>query len=466
MTVEAYVEELECRAWLAGLQGADRVVTNDRFTEQTDSVWRVIDSVVRRRMADLHGAPLAPRYYLGLAHLDVHLGHDTEGQRHLDAWLKTPGVTVKDSVLALGMMISSFLRRDITTARIGLARDYVEQLAAFPRAVANHQLLQSRFLMMGAFDGRGQTDSVVAWGLKAVAVLAGMPYEGRVQEIIVNGGGLVTLVRSLAGLPNGYTRIDSLLIVLKREAAPTPAEVARDTLLRVLQQEMQPQAEHLFAQVAWYGKPMPPFIATHWLNHDRPPLVSDAALGARTLALDDGIIRIVAFGWFSCGGCQAGLRNAQKASPLLPKGVEVIFNERSEGTFNGDFVEPEEEAQDLKKWYIDRRHFTFPIAIWAPVKDSTPGGGALPRESPLWKALQISVGPTVYIVDGRGVIRYMGFGFDSYDVQSTQDPMWRALNALVRERDRREHEVQDRNGQDRSPQAVVSEPSPVQSAAR
>jgi len=435
MTIEAYVEELEMAAFLDTL-GGGHLVVHDRLVERTDSAWRAIDSMARRHLAEVHGKPIDPRYYLGLAHLELHVGHDSVGQHYLHAWLATPGITTKDSIVAIGMAISSFLRRDVTIGRIALARSYVEQLAAFPKVVVGGQLFDSRLLMMGAFDGRGQTDSAVAWGLRAYAVLAALPYEQRSAAIAMRGGWLVSLARCLAGLPNGYKRIDSLVTVLKREVVPTPAEMAKDTLLLALQREMQPMAEEAFQKVAWYGKPMPPFVATHWLNYSAPATVSTAAPGARTLTLDDGVIRVIGFGWFTCGGCQIALRNVQHALSHLPKGVEVIFNERSEGTFNGDFVEPNEEADILRKWYVERKHYTFPIAIWAPVKDSTPAGGAMPRESPLWNALHISVGPTLYVVDGRGVIRYIGFGFEPYEnPQGIKGPLWVALEAVVRERD-------------------------------
>ena len=441
MTMEAYVEELECAAWLDTLHGGGHAMVNDRIVERTDSVWRAIDSLTRRHIAELQGASLAPRYFLGLAHLEMQLGQDAAAEQHLRAWLRTRGVTTVDSVIAFRMAVGSLLRRDVTTARIALARQYVERLAAFPPAVANPALLAGRFLLMGTFDHRGETDSAVAWGMRAYAVALAMPYEGRAGNIVNAGSSLVALVRALAGLPNGARRIDSLLAVLKVAVVPRPAEVAQDTaLMRYYRENITPAAENLFGMVAWVGKPMPPFVATHWLNQDRPATISDAAPGARTLRLDDGVVRIVGFGWFGCSGCQIALRNVQQSLGVLPSGVQVIFNERGEGSFNGDFVTPDEEADDLRKWYVERKHYTFPIAIWAPVKDSTSGGGLVPRESPLWRTLHVLVGPTVYIVDGRGVIRYLGFGFDlPYGKMIAEAPLRMALEAVVRERDAQRH---------------------------
>jgi hypothetical protein len=248
----------------------------------------------------------------------------------------------------------------------------------------------------------------------------------------------MTVLRDLAGLPHGPARIDSLLTVLKGYTVPRPAELAGDTLVRPLQAELGPELQRVFTMVEWIGKPMPPFVATHWLNHDRPTMVSDAAPGARILPLNDGVIRVVGFGWFSCPYCGLAMRRAQLALAQLPKGVEVLFNERSEGSFNGQLCTPEEEVDDLRKWYLERKHLTIPIAIWAPVKDSTPEGGVMPRESPLWRALQISAGPTMYVVDGRGVIRYMGFGFNRFEASTTHDPLRQALDAVVREREAQE----------------------------
>jgi len=458
MTAEAFVEELVTAASLDTIGGGGHFVIDDHIVERTDSVWRAIDSVVRQRVVSLKGKPLEPRYFLGLAHLEIQLGRDAAAQQHLEAWLTTPGTTAKDSMVAIEMVVEALLRQDVTNARISIARRYVEQLATFRTSVAQQWLFAGRRAMMGAFDGRGQSDSAAAWGLKAYALLETMSYEDR-AFLIADAMPLATLARNLAGLPNGLARVDSLVTALKRAIVPSPVEVAKDTLLRLVQQWTQPVAQEAFTMVSWFGKPMPPFVATHWLNHARPSTVSDAAPGARALRLDDGVIRIVGFGWFSCPGCQAALRRAQMALSQLPKGVEFIFNERSMGTFNGAFCEPEEEVEDLRKWYLERKRLTFPIAIWAPMKDSTPGGGLLPRESPLWRALQIKVGPTIYIVDGRGIIRYMGFGFPRFDANMLHDPLRLALDAVVRERDTRDRDTRadgtrDRDTQERDTRAV------------
>jgi len=445
MTIEGYVEELEAAAYLDTLHGGGHAVVHDQLVPRTDSIWRQIDSLVRRHVAELNNAALAPRYFLGLAHLELQLGQDAAAEQHLQAWLRTPGVKTVDSVIAFRLMVEGLLRRDVTTTRIASARQYLARLTAFPPTVSAGALFAGRLVMMGMFDGRGQTDSAVAWGLKAYAVVQTLPYDDRAWKIVSSGFSLVALVRALAGLPNGDTRIDSLLTVLKVAVVPRPAEAAQDTTLtRYYQQAIAPRAEDLFGKVAWMGKPMPPFVATHWLNVAQPVTVSDAAPGARTLQLDDGVIRIIGFGWFTCGGCQWALRMVQRSLGDLPPGVQVIFNERSMGNFNGDFCTPDEEAEDLRKWYVERKHLTFPIAIWAPVKDSTPGGGLVPRESPLWRALRISVGPTVYIVDGRGVIRYLGFGFDQpYSKMTAEEPLRIALEAIVRERETRNRETRE-----------------------
>jgi len=438
MTVEAFLKELEIISRLDTLNGGGHFVIDDHVVERTDSVWRRMDHLVRRHVTDLQGRPLEPRYFLGLAHLELQLGDDAAAARYVEAWLKTPGVTTVDSAVAFDMAVSTVLGHDVTTARIAIARAYVTRLTALhtPQTFS----YGVRLKMMEAFDRLGQSDSAATWGLSAYALIKDMSYEARAFSL-TKGMPLMTLARNLAGLPNGLARLDSVLTVLKRESAPRSAEVAADTMLRVLQQDVSAQTQDAFTMVSWIGKPMPPFIATHWLNHDQPTTVSDAAPGARTLRLDDGVIRIIGFGWFSCPGCQLALRRAQLALSQLPTGVEVLFNERSIGDFRGSYVEPEEEAEALRKWYLDRKHYTFPIAIWAPVKDSTPWGGLMPRESPLWRALQIKVGPTLYLVDGRGIIRYMGFDFPRLDATTTHDPLRLALMALVREREMRERET-------------------------
>jgi len=435
MTAEAYVEEVEVAARLIDtVNWGARYVVHDQIVERTDPLWRMIDSLVRRHVADLQRRPLEPRYYLPLVHLEAQLGNDSAAQRYLAAWLATPKRTTQDSIVAIRLAVGSLLQREVTSARLALGRGYEARLQKFPKGAARLDLFRVRVAMMNAFDSRGQSDSAVAWGLRAYALLPAMPYEQRATTA-ADWRVLMPLIRALAGLPHGAARVDSLLTAIRSMVIAPPALVAQDTLYGRLQRMIQPEMEDVLGKAAQFGKPMPPFVATHWLNHARPETVSDAAPGARVLRLDDGIIRIVGFGWFGCGGCHLALRNAQKSLASLPPGVEVIFNERAEGKFNNDFCTPDEEAEDLRKWYVERKHFTFPIAIWSPVRDSTPGGGLVPRTSPLWAALNITTGPTIYIVDGHGIIRYMDYAMPRYSPYTTDDPMRVALEALVRERD-------------------------------
>jgi len=236
MTAESYVYELEVATKMDTLNGGGRFVVNDRVTERTDSVWRAIDSMVRRHVAQLNARPLEPRYLLGLAHLELQLGHDATAEQHLETWLKTPGLTAADSITAFGMMVHAFLAREVTTARLAAARRYVSRIEAFHTPDGEGALFGVRLQMMGAYDGRGQSDSAAAWGLKAYGLLnSNMPYESRAGRL-TDAMPLSTLARNLAGSPNGVKRLDSLLTVLKRLAVLQPAEVAKDTMLRVLQQ--------------------------------------------------------------------------------------------------------------------------------------------------------------------------------------------------------------------------------------
>jgi len=410
-------------------------VVNHHLILGRDSVKVVVDSMTRSWLAGLYrnGTP-ASRQRLNVAAMQFQVERDADAEQSIAAFLAAPDVTIRDTLLAwrvaVGLFTGTMHGAKPRPERMAIGRRYLQRLEAMPIAVAGAQLFNARFFMMDAFIRAGETDSAIASGLRNFAMVSQMPdFEQRIRSAGSSGVYLFKLCQALVGRPGGLARVDSLLTALHQTFIVPPALAARDTaMIRLAQMEkdwfMEPEA-----RIRMIGRPAPALVATHWFNQTPPSKPSTAAPNARELSLDDGTIRIIGFGWFGCPACAATMAKLQNDQQLLPKGVKLMYYEWTQGNWGSDFVEPEEEVGHLKHYWIERKHYTFPIAIWAGPKDSTQGGGLLPRESPTKATLKITEGPTFIVVDGHGVIRYRQPGYWSY--QTDFDEL---IQKLVRER--------------------------------
>jgi len=432
MTAASYAAAMESIAWSNESTHGLHPVVNGHLILRSDSVAIVVDSMTRVWLAALHQSHAEPpRMQLNLAALQFYLGRDTEAIQGIARWLAQPGATVEDSAVAFGMAVD-FATRTFggaapTSARVALARQYVTRLEALP-VQATQALFGARTTMLRAYMGTGEADSAVAVGLRAYAMLPRIrSYELRAR--LASGEAIVDLAQVLAGRPHGLAKIDSLLAFVKQQLVPPPTLVAQDTALPRLAQALQEEFANSEAKLRWFGHQAPPIVATHWFNQPRPSVVSDAAPGAHVLPIADGTIRIIGFGWLGCPGCMVAMAKLERDQHLLPRGVTLQYYEWTLGAWGSNFAEPEEEAEHLRHLWLERKHFTFPIMIWAGPKDSTAGGGLLPRESPTKVALNIDAGPTFIVIDGHGIVRHRQPGYGGY----THD-FEKLITELVRER--------------------------------
>jgi hypothetical protein len=100
---------------------------------------------------------------------------------------------------------------------------------------------------------------------------------------------------------------------------------------------------------------------------------------------------------------------------VLPPGVEILWLEFTEGIWGGKAVEPDEEIRSLTHWFLQERHVTYPVAIWAGPLDTLFDGGVEPRENPFHAhVLMTNWTPDVVITDGHGIVRFHSAGNDTY----------------------------------------------------
>jgi len=433
-TAAGYVEALKLAQDFDTVTFDEHEIRNGQFVLPGPSKVASIDQRVERWVEALDRSSLPARGLMNVAALRINVGDDAGAQRRIDQWLKTPKLTLKDTSGTLAVAVKLFAKAQMTPSRLHIIRNYEARLEALPRQVAIMDLCEARFNMAEAYSKMGQGDSVIAISLRAFALDAEMSYEQRFDLIgfAIDQQRLLKLMVGLSGRPRGAERIDSLLTAFRGYLPIPPAELARDTALTLLKTWFEPTVQHIYDQYHWLGRPAPAYVATHWLNMTPPTKTSDAAPGARIMPLDDGTIHLLGFGWFSCGFCHMAMRQIQRQLAQFPQGVYPIYHEYTEGYFGNDFVTPDEEVEDLKKFFLGRRHYTFPISIWAGPKDSTETGGALPRPSPTFKALAVSAGPTFYVTDGHGIVRYMQEGYRGIDPETE---LRHVIDLLIYERD-------------------------------
>jgi len=438
------------------------------FTVRYDSVLRVTDSLTHAWLRALDGTAIAPRSRFYMAALHIQVDQDAEAERDIALWLASPEVTIQDTVRAWFYAINLFTGRDgfpgkmpsPTPAQVRIARTYLTRLEALPFTATHQTLFAARMNMMEAYIAHGPVDSAIPAGLRAYDLLSRLPtWEER--ALAASSGHIINLARAMAALPDGAQRINALVTRLKQELVVPPALLAKDPTLQQRARGFQARMSDNEERFRYFGRPMPPLVATHWFNQPTPATPTSDAPNARALRVDDGIIRIIGFGYFGCPACMIAMGRVQHDQTLLPKGVQVLYYDYALGSWGGELVEPDVEAEHLRQFYLERKHYTFPIAVWAGLRDSTPAGGLLPRPSPTILALHICGGPFFLVLDGRGIVRHWQQGYQGYR-GGGETSIEAIVNQLRRERDG----AQDQNPGLTAPPSTPSSPpaSPPSSA--
>jgi thiol-disulfide isomerase/thioredoxin len=217
----------------------------------------------------------------------------------------------------------------------------------------------------------------------------------------------------LSGMPGGRAKIDSLGAWMLPLAVASPAEIARDSGYFWLGRFYTFMAKSAVQLTGHLGQPAPPITANHWYNVSAPATESKEAPGARTETLADGKIRLLEYGEYNCHPCRMALPGMERIHKAYPTNVEVWYVTQTDGFWGTTDYSPDEEAQHLEHYYVDRKHYDFPIALWAGDKVKTQDNGALPRDNPSATAFPIDATPTFVVVDGKGIVRHISIGYDA-----------------------------------------------------
>jgi hypothetical protein len=353
-----------------------------------------------------------------MAELYVRAGQVPEAERQIDSVLAMPGLSLPDRAWVLTRAVKVLLGSDdvyhddnppVSMTRRALALHYLALLDAMPRTISSGPLFGVLLATMSTYSVLGVPDSAMQYGLRAFA-LAGQTREYAARFDIAASGDLGQLALVLTADPVHYQHtIDSLITVLRgyvMEPIPAVDAQVRDYVDYV--HSGQRSFEATVANIRTLGQPAPPYIATHWFNQPTPATKSDAAPNARVLKQDDGVIRVLGFGFLACSHCQETMGDFEKFQHELPVGVQCMFFERAVGTWGADLVAPDVEAEHMRHYYLERRHYTYPIAVWAGPKEKNEEGGMVPKFPPTMEQYGFWGGPHIVVVDGHGILRYKG----------------------------------------------------------
>ena len=121
----------------------------------------------------------------------------------------------------------------------------------------------------------------------------------------------------------------------------------------------------------------PPLVQGQWLNvKDGKPMTLESRKGKPTL---------VAFWTFACSNCRANLPAYRRLlTKYRPKGVEMIAIHTPE-------LKIEHDLGEVKK-HIEKFKIDYPVLI--------------DNENKNWNRWKVSVWPTLFVVDGDGIVQY------------------------------------------------------------
>jgi len=401
------------------------LVLNGHMILRRDSLNTALDSLVRHWLAGLSATRVERWQRMPQALLYEHIAQDSAMQSRVEALLATPGISVPERAWIYATIIHAMLvsNEELPPTRLAIAQAYIARLAALPRAEALRAYFATLDVAAKYYAAVDRRQDALNAGMRAYALLAQADDETRIA--LAQGDLILTLGSILCTQPNGRVVIDSMMSVITHALDPSPAALARDTALRTLSQLAHVTFEYSVGKlISYMGRPAAPFIAKYWYNQPTPATPAPSIPEARVKRLDDGTIHVIGMGFLGCPGCHGAMEALQHLAPTFPRGVEVAYYVFTSGWWNGVEIEPAREVEILRRYYLEHRKYTFPIAIWAGNGDGDSNSG------PMVNAYGIRGFPTFLVVDGKGIVRSVFMGFGRYETRLKP-----ILDQLIRERE-------------------------------
>lgn len=338
--------------------------------------------------------------------LSVMANQDDLAQRQIATRLATPGLSLSDRAYTLRMAVRAFGDEHVPN-RLPIAERYLTQLDALGTEAAFSQF-NARLDLVNVYYRLGMSAEVAHIGLQMYAHVTDIPYHlrGAVYDL---GPSFQygAVIDALGGQPNGRAKIKALNTELLA-ATKAPAElVAFDSSFVWHERDSREWAERWIRAADRVGLQGTPIFAQYWINRG-------ASREAQTVNVADGRIRVVEIGHFSCGPCMAAVPGLNRLHAQYPN-AEFLFMTWTEGMWGNRIIEPKEECERLADHFLTHVKAQIPVGIAFSLRDSTPEGLWIPqRATQTFEAgnyPQVTK-PTFYVLDGKGIIRHVMFGYD------------------------------------------------------
>jgi hypothetical protein len=326
--------------------------------------------------------------------------HPELAQQQLAARLATPGLSLADKAYTYFAGVVLFANAEYPE-RLPIAEQYLVALDALGGHVAARQFMAHRQLA-GVYYALGRSTDVVRHGTHAITLVSAMEFIDR-EMMYKDPRFYSEIIDALAAQPNSRAQMSVLNAALENAAVPSAPLIAQDsnfywkgTGYRAMLQEMENAGMRV-------GTPAQAIEGNYWVNLPR----SDPF----TMSVTDGTIHVLEVGHYSCGPCIAALGTLQRLQDRFPT-ARMVYATTTEGSWGYRLAEPAEETPHLVEFYTKQLKLRFPISIWQGPLQRNVDGGMTPDPSggPNFTHYQLVSKPTIYVIDGRGIIRRVFVG--------------------------------------------------------
>jgi len=403
-------------------------------------------------MTRLRSAPRSSvegRQAVSFADVALRAGQDTAAERILNGALKVipsgkAGAVARSFVLASAIALLTRADPDPRRLAKNIARAdrYVTALAAIPTtgyatrsdstAVLYRQYL-SALVLTNAADLALLPERVVHYAEQLASILPSINWTER-REIVIDRFPYRVLATALMNGPGGRSHIETWQAKLLTLVAPRPGEVivGWEPMNQVAATKSAQETLHdQFASFDLLGRHAPSIAAHAWINTPD----SAYAPAPRTHAFDDGVVRVLAIA-----------NNDDDVLPVLDRlqrqfasGVQVVLATSTDGHVGPDILTPADEVAWWSRYYHQKRHFTFPVALWAGSRVPQSYGTSRPEGSTAEVDYHAGwIHGMCILVDGRGVVR----AYEPVATRTEEEQLARRVRALLGERETEQHKEQ------------------------
>jgi hypothetical protein len=372
----------------------------------------LLDSAVAQRahrwVETLKAAPVIGIQLDPMGTLAVKVGQDGLAKQQFAARLTTFGLSTADRAYTYLQAIAAFSAHADNQERMRTALAYVPQLDALSNDVALEKF-HARIILANAYFSVGDGTSVLKQLNEALPRFARLPFDERNWGVM--HATFVLLGNVLSGQPNGRAKIDSIAKWLAGYVEAPPELAAKNPSYYTYRSNTNRGFfDNAVNLVGYLGRQAPDIEAQYWFNTDAPATPSGLDPKARKKVLNDGKIRVMEYGHYGCPGCLASLPGMERIRKAAPSSVEVWYVAIEGDVWGATPQTPDQMAEHYHNYYVKRKKYGLPIAIWIGERSDDVNGGTSNAGSPTFSAYDFRGWPWFIVTDGKGIVRFIQMG--------------------------------------------------------